>query len=68
MPTSTLELANLARSLFKLLPRFAQIWYQVVHQDILYVDVDYSRVVVVYKSSQLSCRETLLPCSRSCSL
>jgi hypothetical protein len=50
MPTSTLELANLARSLFKLLPRFAQIWYQVVHQDILYVDVDYSRVVVVYKS------------------
>jgi hypothetical protein len=50
LPTSTLELANLACSLFQLLPPFAYVCDQVIDRVFHYVDEGYSRVTDVYNS------------------
>jgi hypothetical protein len=60
LPTSTLELANLAWKLFQLLHPFAQICHEVADQGFHYIEVGYNRVAAAYKSSQHSDRETLL--------
>jgi hypothetical protein len=46
-----LKLANMAWSLFQLLPPFAQICHRVVNRGFHYVDVSYDRITTVYKSS-----------------
>jgi hypothetical protein len=42
LPTSTLELANMAWSLFQLFPLFAQICHQLTDRVFLYVNVGYT--------------------------
>jgi hypothetical protein len=65
LPISTLELVNLACSLFQLLPLFAQFRHQVTDRVFHYIDVGYTEPKFSQLSVALRQRNSTTTCLRS---